>query len=117
MLHLIVTMLLNLRLAATLHSQSCLAHPLAAFASGVFSLDGMTLDRLSKRLPSLRAETGTVLGGKLSAIFDVRAQLWRSIQYHSDAQQNDKLEVRNVIQGLPVGSLLLFDLGFFAFSS
>ncbi len=121
-----VTMLLNLRMAAfnnprlAVHTanpiKAASRPPLAAFANGVFSLDGMTLDRVSKRLPSLRATPGTVLGGKLSAIFDVRTQLWRSIQHHKDAQQNDKLEVREVIRDLPTGSVLLFDLGFFAFS-
>lgn len=117
-----VTMLLNLRnselRSTAFNPESSLSQrsTLAAFANGVFSIDGMTLDRVSKRLPSLRATPGTVLGGKLSAIFDVRTQLWRSIQHHKDAQQNDKLEVREVIRDLPVGSVLLFDLGFFAFS-
>jgi Transposase DDE domain len=111
-----VTMLLSLRLNDLSSLTSNQSPIFATFTSGVFSLDGMTLDRILKRLPSLRSEQGTVLGGKLSAIFDVQKQLWRSIQYHSNAQQNDKLEVREVIQGLPVGSLLLFDLGFFSFS-
>jgi IS4 transposase len=109
-----ITMILNLRLKDIDQTQHF--RQLAAFASGVFSIDGMTLDKISKRLPSLQTEIGTVLGGKLSAIFDVNRQLWRSITFHEDSLQNDKLEVREVIKGLPVGSLLLFDLGFFAFS-
>src|SRR5258705_9355204 len=37
---------------------------LAAFASGVYALDAMTLDRVTKRLPSLRGREETILPGK-----------------------------------------------------
>src|SRR5206468_12766185 len=37
----------------------------AAFASGVYALDGMTLDKVSKRLPSLRGGDETHLAGKV----------------------------------------------------
>jgi hypothetical protein len=90
---------------------------LAGFASGVYALDGMTLDAVSKRLPALRARAETaVLPGKVATVFDLRAQLWQTVEFVEDAQQNDKVAARGLLAGLPVGSLILADLGYFAFA-
>lgn len=90
---------------------------LAAFASGVYALDSMTLDAVSKRLPALRARAETaILPGKVAAVFDVRAQLWQTVEFVEDAQANDKLAARGLLAGLPTGSLILADLGYFAFA-
>lgn len=88
----------------------------AAFATGVYALDGMTLDAVTKRLPALRAQAGTVLLGKVAAVFDVRAQLWHRVEFVEDAQQNDKVAARGLLAGLEAGSLILADLGYFAFA-
>lgn len=88
---------------------------LAAFARGVYALDGMTLDAVSKRLPSLRDRLDTVLPGKVAVVFDVRAQLWHTVTVLEDARANDKTAARSLLVGLAVGSLILADLGFFAF--
>lgn len=88
---------------------------LAAFASGVYALDGMTLDKVSKRLPALRGGDDMHLAGKVAAVFDLRAQLWRTIIFGEDAQANDKSVARDLLIGLEAGSLLLADLGYFAF--
>jgi hypothetical protein len=88
---------------------------LAAFASGVYALDGMTLDAVTKRLPTLRGRDETVLPGKVATVFDVRAQLWRTITFVADAHANDKQAARGLLAGLEIGSLILADLGYFAF--
>jgi hypothetical protein len=88
---------------------------LAAFASGVYALDGMTLDKVSKRLPALRGGDATHLAGKVAAVFDLRTQLWRTLIFGEDAQANDKSVARELLTGLEAGSLLLADLGYFAF--
>jgi hypothetical protein len=88
---------------------------LAAFASGVYALDGMTLDKVSKRLPAWRGGDATHLAGKVAAVFDLRAQLWRTVLFGEEAQANDKGVARELLSGLEVGSLLLADLGYFAF--
>ena len=88
---------------------------LAAFASGVYALDGMTLDQVSKRLPALRGTAEASLLGKLAAVFDVRAQLWRTLTFMEDAHANDKTAARGLLAGLAAGSLILADLGYFAF--
>jgi Transposase DDE domain len=87
----------------------------AAFATGVYALDGMTLDAVSKRLPSLRGREDTVLPGKLAVVFDVRAQLWRTLTFLEEARANDKTAARGLLAGLAVGSLILADLGYFGF--
>jgi hypothetical protein len=106
-----VTALLRQRLRPVSHSLSALA----AFASGVYALDGMTLDQVSKRLPALRGSALARLPGKLATVFDVRAQLWQQVDFIEDAQQNDKVAARGLLAGLPSGSLILADLGYFAF--
>ena len=88
---------------------------LAAFASGVYALDGMTLDAVSKRLPSLRGQPEAVLPGKLATVFDLRAQLWHTIVFEADAHANDKRLARGLLTGLAAGSLVVADLGYFAF--
>ncbi len=106
-----VTALLRQRLRPVSHPLGALA----AFASGVYALDGMTLDQVSQRLPALRGSALARLPGKLATVFDVRAQLWQQVDFIEDAQQNDKVAARGLLAGLPSGSLILADLGYFAF--
>ncbi len=92
--------------------------PLAPFASDVLALDETVLDPVARKLPQFRHfKQGAVelLPGKLAALFDVRRQLWRRIDYLPDAQQNCKVHARAMLKGLLKGTLLLFDLGYFGF--
>jgi hypothetical protein len=104
-----VTMLLALRFSSPVQ-------PLAAFATGVFALDEMTLDQIKKRLPSLRGKIQTVLPGTITALFDVRSQLWRRLEFHESTVQNEKVAARSMLEFIPKGSLVLADLGYFAFA-
>jgi hypothetical protein len=91
---------------------------LAPFAAEVLALDETTLDPVARRLPALRGlppGDGRLLPGKLAGVFDVRRQLWRRIVHLPDARQNEKAGCRALVAGLPRRSLLLFDLGYFAF--
>jgi hypothetical protein len=91
---------------------------LAPFAVEVFAIDQTTLDPVARRLPTLRAVPrgdDRLLPGKLAGVFDVRRQLWRAVRHLPDAHQNEKLACRELVAGLPRHSLLLFDLGYFAF--
>jgi hypothetical protein len=103
-----VTMLLCLRFTHPVQA-------LAPFASGVFALDEMTLDRLKKCLPSLRGTAETILPGVITALFDVRSQLWHHIEFHESTVQNEKVAARTMLESIPAGSLILADLGYFAF--
>ncbi len=92
--------------------------PLAAFASEVVALDEMHLDQVSRRLPILRHfKRGDVqlLPGKLVALFDMRLQQWRTIDYIAQPKQNGMQEARALLRSVKQGTLLLADLGYFCF--
>ena len=91
---------------------------LAPFAPEVFAIDQTALDPVARSLPALRGlppGDDRLLPGKLAGVFDVRRQLWRRVEYLADPRQNEKLACRALVAGLPRRSLLLFDLGYFAF--
>ena len=91
---------------------------LAPFAAGVYALDQMTLDQVARLLPALHAApagAAALLPGALAGLFDLRRQQWARVQYVADPEQNEKVVAREVVAGLPAGSLLLADLGYFGF--
>ncbi len=89
---------------------------LAPFASEVVALDEMTLDPVARKLPALRGvPTEATLPGKLAGVFDVRRQQWRTLQFHPDVRQNERVLARALLTDLPEKSLVLCDLGYFGF--
>lgn len=91
---------------------------LAAFASDVVALDEMYLDSVKRRLPILRHFTKgdlELLPGKLVALFDVRLQQWRTIEYIEKATQNGREQAKAMVKSLKAGTLILADLGYFGF--
>ena len=91
---------------------------LAPFATDVVAIDETTLDPVARKLPILRraaAGDACLLPGKLAGVFDVRRQLWRRITHIPDPHQNEKAGARDLIADLEPGTLLLYDLGYFAF--
>jgi hypothetical protein len=92
---------------------------LAPFATEVYAVDETTLDPVARKLPALRAVPAgdaRLLPGKLAGAFDVRRQLWHTITHVANPRQNEKVAARGLVAVLPVGCLLLFDLGYFAFA-
>ncbi len=91
---------------------------LAAFAREVVALDEMWVDPVTRRLPLLRAARkgdAQLLPGKLVALFDVRLQQWRAIEYVAQASQNCKKHARAMLKHVAQGALMLADLGYFSF--
>jgi hypothetical protein len=109
-----ITTLLEQRLAPWLPG---LVPPLATFATDIVALDETTLDPVARSLPATgkRPAQGRVLPGKLALLFDVRRQLIRTVQIIPAATQNEKVAARDVLAGLTRGTLVLVDLGYFAF--
>ena len=92
---------------------------LAPFATTVVAIDETTLDPVARILPALRPHkrgSTPLLPGKLSSIFDLRLQQWRHIQHQPNAAQNEKVAARDLLAFIPTGSLILADLGYFAFA-
>jgi hypothetical protein len=90
---------------------------LAPFATEVVALDETVLERLLKLLPALRSKRGrALLPGKLATVFDLRRQQWCRAQVIEDVNEREQLHARDLVAGIPTKSLLLFDLGYFAFA-
>lgn len=91
---------------------------LARFASHVVAIDEMKLDPLVRKLPMLqdgKLVDPPQLPGKLATRLNVRRQQWERVIFEEKATQNEKVLARRLIEDLKEGSLVLFDLGFFAF--
>jgi Transposase DDE domain len=82
--------------------------------SAIWIADGSTLEELRKRL-KIQAGKGTVLAGKMMVIVDLLTHRPVHSWYTSGYTANDKQWVNDLIQKLPSGGLLIFDLGFFKF--
>jgi hypothetical protein len=93
--------------------------PLAPFAKEVVALDEMCLDQVSRRLPLLRhLKKGDtqLLPGKLVALFDVRLQQWRAVEYIAYAKENGMKRAYRMLASVKAGTtLVLADLGYFSF--
>jgi hypothetical protein len=91
---------------------------LVPWAAEVFALDATTLDAVARKLPALRQVPegdSRLLPGKLTGLFDVRRQQWYRLHHGSAPHENDKVVASAMVAELPVGSLILADLGYFAF--
>jgi hypothetical protein len=107
-----ITALLQQRFAAV---SAC---SLAPFAREILALDHTVLDavlRKRKLLRELPPGDACLLPGALGCLFDVRRQQFRQLAYTADPQQDLRKEAPPLVAGLRPGTLLLFDLGYFAF--
>lgn len=92
---------------------------LAPFACQVLALDESVLDARKRWLPELRggaAKDATLLAGRLSCLFDIRRQQWVRIDWLPNALTNCQVYATHLLDGLRVGTLLLFDLGYYNFA-
>lgn len=91
---------------------------LASFSTGVYAVDDTTLDALVRRNYLLKQHPkGAIetLGGRLGCAIDLTTGRFAQLVYDVDAAANEKSHVRPVIDGLPVGALVVLDLGYFSF--
>jgi hypothetical protein len=91
---------------------------MAPWAQGIFALDDTTLDALARRIPELAAfpaKSTETLAGKLAALLDVSTGKLFDILYNSNAGANEKAHVFPMLEQLPVSSLVIMDMGYFAF--
>lgn len=92
---------------------------LAAFAQEVVALDESALDQIARHLPALREVPkgdNRLLPGKIAGLFDIRRQQWWKVEHIDNPDQNEKVPARSLLTGLSKGSLILADLGYFAFA-
>lgn len=90
---------------------------LAAFAREIVALDETTLDQVRRQGAKRDVPRGDDrrIPGKITAVFDVRRQLFRRVRIHDDFRENEKVPAAAMLSDLPAHSLILTDLGYFSF--
>jgi hypothetical protein len=81
----------------------------------IWIADGSTLEALRRQLNVLRDEPKTILAGKMMAVVELLTHRPVKLAYAPNPKANDKTFEPWLLQQLPVGGLLVFDLGFFKF--
>jgi hypothetical protein len=81
----------------------------------VAMVDGSTLEAIRKKTQTLQAQPGLVLAGRMMVMVEAftHRPLWQL--YTEDAAANDKRFAREILAAVPLGGVLVFDLGFFSF--
>lgn len=77
--------------------------------------DGSTLERLRKTLKELK-ESKKPLAGKIMMVVEVFTHYPVKIWYSENSKAHDQNWCDKLLEALPVGGLLIFDLGFFNFA-
>lgn len=80
--------------------------------TAVVAADGSTLDALVRKVGLLRDCETHPLAGKMMAVLDLCSWLPRAIWFEEEAQAHDQRFWSRILQAVPAGALLLFDLGF-----
>jgi hypothetical protein len=80
----------------------------------LWAADGSTLEALRRKLKDLRASP-TALGGKMLAVVDLLTRRPQQTWYTAQPQANDKTFCAQLGAALPVGGLVVVDLGWFSF--
>jgi len=80
-----------------------------------YAVDGTTLEALFRKLQALQENALAPLAGHLVAVVDLLSHLPVQGWYAEDPGTNDKSFFPPLLAWLPVNSLVVFDLGYFAF--
>lgn len=84
--------------------------------SACYALDGTILEALFRKLQALREVAEAPFAGQLAVVCDLATHLPAKLFYTDDPGANDKAILPRLLAWLPANSLLVFDLGFFAFT-
>ena len=80
-----------------------------------YALDGTTLEALFRKLQTLRDRPQAPLAGHLGVAVDLLTHLPAKLWWADDPYTNDKALAPALLSWLPPTSLVVFDLGYFAF--
>jgi len=93
-------------------------HRLAPFARQILALDESSMDAVNRWLKELREVPlgdPSLLAGRLVGLFDIRRQQWVRLDWLPEAVANCQAYASEMLSGLQVETLLLFDLGYYNF--
>lgn len=88
---------------------------LAGRFGATYAVDGTTLEALFRKLNALREAPDAPLAGHLSAAVDLATHLPAQLWWSDNPLTNDRSLRPRLLDWLPSNSLLVFDLGYFAF--
>jgi hypothetical protein len=80
-----------------------------------YALDGTTLEALFRKLQTLRQRPEAPLAGHLAVASDLLTHLPAKLWWADDPASNDKALAPAIVKWLEPDSLVVFDLGYFAF--
>jgi hypothetical protein len=90
-------------------------HALVPRFAACYAVDGTTLEALFRKLQALQDDPEARLAGHLVAAVDLVTHLPAKLWWADDSQTNDKALVPELLDWLSTNTLLVFDLGYFAF--
>jgi hypothetical protein len=90
-------------------------HSLQRIYTAVLIADGSTLEQLRKTSTELRQQVGTVLGGRILLVVDALRHTPMACFFQRSGTANDKSFNEQLIGAVPIGGLVVLDLGFFSF--
>lgn len=82
--------------------------------TAIWIADGSTLEALRRKLKALKEQEKT-LAGKIMMVVEAFNHRPVTTWYTTNSKANDKTWCDQLLERLPVGGLLIFDLGFFKF--
>jgi len=91
---------------------------LAPFAKHVYALDESRMRAVHRWLKELRdvpVGDPSLLAGRLVGLFDIRRQRWVRIDWLPKAIATSLIHAQAMLETIQMGSLLLFDLGYYSF--
>lgn len=83
--------------------------------SAIWIGDASTLEAMKKHLGELKEQVGTVLGGKIMMVVEAFSHHPVAVWYESDPKRNETNWWDSLIKKLPVGGLIILDMGFYGF--
>ena len=104
------------RVAARTRPLPPLFQAVRARFSACYAVDGTTLEALFRKLESLREAPDAPLAGHLGVVCDLFTHLPATLWWAEDPATNDKAFIPALLAWLRPDSLLVFDLGYFAFT-
>ncbi len=88
---------------------------IASKFGAVWIADASTLEAMKKHLGQLQEKTGAVLGGKMLMVVEAFSHRPVAALFDADAKRNETKWWQEITERLPVGGLLITDMGFYGF--
>jgi hypothetical protein len=88
--------------------------PVSQRFTAIWIADGSTLEALRRKLKALK-DTDKTVAGKIMMVVAAFTHQPVATWYTTNSKANDKTWCEQLLERLPVGGLLIFDLGFFKF--